>query len=107
MNKTQARIAAMMLDMAADTYSNHGCNDFGLERTDENEQFVRDMIAVSDYPEDEVRLYKGELLVTDWCVMRYCAELLREAAKSSCTLTRHIVVTDNGRFEWMEVEDEQ
>lgn len=47
---------ASMLDMAEDEFANHGCNDHELPATQENLEFVRDMIAASDYPEDNPHL---------------------------------------------------
>jgi hypothetical protein len=73
---TQRKIAAHMLRLAAESYSNHGCNDFELPNTPNNLQFVKDMIAQSDYMEDAPSIHNGNLLMLDWEVMEYCADLL-------------------------------
>ena len=76
MNETQRKITAEMLDIASDEFIRHGCNDFALDNTPENLQFIKDMIAQSDYPEDEPMICDGEILTMDWIVMRYCRDLL-------------------------------
>ena len=83
MDKTQREIAAQMLQMAADEFSNHGCNDYNLPLTPENLEFVKGMIAASDYPEDEPHIYEKEqvIMVMYWQLMRYCARLLEQEKK--------------------------
>ena len=82
MNATQARIAAQMLELAADEFGNHGCNDFSLPLTDENLRFAEWMIAAGDYPDDEPLIYEGEIVTSDYMVMRYCARLLLDYAEN-------------------------
>lgn len=79
MNGVILRIAAKMLDMAADEFANHGCNDYRLPNTPENLAFVEAMIAASDYPNDEPIFSSDEtkIYVMDWQVMGYCARVLR------------------------------
>lgn len=80
MTKTQLTVIAAMLDMAADEFSNHGCNDYELPNTPENLEFVRTMIAASDYPDDEPHLSSdgARIYLMDWMVMRYCEDLIRQ-----------------------------
>lgn len=82
LHPTEARIAADMLKMASDEYGNHGCNDFELPNTPANLEFVRRLIAASDYPEDEPRLSPDgtEIWLMDWSIMDYCAAVLRTYA---------------------------
>ena len=79
--KTQARMIAQTLDMAADSFGNRTCNDFMLDATPENIEFVRGMIAASDYPDDEPCFSKNgtELYLVDYAVMRYCKRLIINA----------------------------
>lgn len=72
-------IAAMLLDLAADEFSNHSCNDMLLENTDSNRKFVEDMIREGDYPRDKPNISTdGKIIyVADWVVMRRCSQLLR------------------------------
>jgi len=78
LTKTQSEVTAMMLDMAADEFSNHGSNDFELDNTPENLEFVRGMIAASDYPDDTPSISRdGKKIYTmDWKIMQYCKHLV-------------------------------
>lgn len=78
MTKTQLLMTAKMLEMASDTFSNQGCNDLYLENTPENLEFVKDMIACSDFPTDIPYISpdgKG-ILVMDIDVMDHCRDAL-------------------------------
>lgn len=82
MNITEKKLAAKLLDMAAEEFGNHGCNDFDLVRDGEltveqakevQEALVRDGIS------DE--LYCG-LVSFDWMLMCWLAKkLLAEASE--------------------------
>lgn len=76
------RIAAQLLELAADDFSNHGCNDLELDNTPDNLAFVRGMIAASDDPGDVPQLGIGDtsILVSDFRVMRHLATRLEEIA---------------------------
>lgn len=81
---TQCQIAAKMLRLAADEFSNHGCNDYELPNTPNNLEFVNGMIAASDYPGDSPHISRDgkSIYLMDWQVMIYCAELLlRDSVK--------------------------
>lgn len=82
LHRTEARIAADLLDLAAGEFSNHGCNDYELSNTPEHRDFMRRLIAASDYPEDDVIVSSNgaHLITMDWQVMRYCADVLRRYA---------------------------
>ncbi len=83
MNAKQYLMAAKMLELAADEFSNHGSNDYSLENTPENRTFVEAMIAASDYPEDEVNISHdyGRIYTSDIALMGFCIRLLREEAR--------------------------
>ena len=69
-----------MLDMAADEFSSHGCNDYELAATEDNVELVESMIAASDYPEDEVNFSsdKKHIFTMDWMLIRYCMKLVQQ-----------------------------
>lgn len=92
MTTKEQKMAAWMLDRAADTFSNHGCNDldqgFILEAglTDEEKvQFVREYAKWNGDPD----MYGGEDEITaenfdympDWLVMRFLAAKLKGDVK--------------------------
>ncbi len=79
---TQRKIAADMLRMAAEHYSNHGCNDFELEYTPEHVEFIKGMIAASDYPEDQPNIHGDQIYTMDWKVMQYLSNLLWPTTES-------------------------
>lgn len=82
MFKTDYRIAAMMLKMASDEFGNHGCNDFELPNTPENQRFVKRLNIYYGYPE-ELNLSKDgtKIYLMDYNVMDYCARQLEAEAE--------------------------
>jgi len=84
MTRTQLHITAYMLDLAAIEFANHTSNEYELYATPETLDFVRGMIAASDYPEDDPHLSPDgqTIYVSDVEVMRYCRGLvIKEAEK--------------------------
>ena len=81
MKRVDYLLAAEMLEIAADEFNNHGCNDFELPQTQENIDFVERMLASEDYPLDSMIVGGGKIIVNDWEVMRYCSELLKRRAE--------------------------
>lgn len=80
MTKTQLEITIAMMDIAIDYLSDSGCNDYYLMNTPDYLEFVKQMIADSDYPSDEPNLSKDQskIFTTDWLVMRFCQRLLEK-----------------------------
>lgn len=82
MNKTARQLAANLLRTASSEFGNHGCNDYELENTQENRQFVAAMLAWnSDDPEEQQIHYSDDrkkIYTQDWFVMSYCAYLLEQ-----------------------------
>lgn len=79
----EARYAAELLDLAADQFSNHGCNDYELENTDENWRLVQEMEARNgDSPEYRSRrpAQNKTIYTQDFCLMRYLAHKLKQVA---------------------------
>lgn len=77
-------ILAKLLEMAADEFSNHGCNDFDLPNTPENNALIVEKIKWNvgngiPYPpnisEDGKTIY-----TSDSGLMRYFAHLAKELA---------------------------
>jgi hypothetical protein len=81
-NATILKVAAQLLRESASAYSNHGCNDYELPNTPENMEFVRAMIAASDYPDDvpQLGLNDKNINFMDTEAMRFCANMLEEMA---------------------------
>ena len=81
MNKTLVEITVSLLDMAAEDFSNHCSHDFEIPATPENIAFVSDMEQWND-PEREwsIQTIKNGtmLIVMDYIMMQYCADLLNE-----------------------------
>ncbi len=75
---TQSAVAARFLRDASDSLSDNSCNDFYLENTPDNLLFAREMIAASDYPDEEPRIVRNgtKIYVKDWIVASYLADLL-------------------------------
>jgi hypothetical protein len=83
MTPKQKQIAAEMLEMASEKFSNSGCNDYELKVTPENVDFANKMMmAMTDEGEDEEdrqpHISDGIIWLQDWMVMDYCAKLLKE-----------------------------
>jgi hypothetical protein len=87
MTTKQKKLAAYFLNLAADSYSNHGCNDLDQEAIDaaaftpeESAQFGIDMEQWNSEGRDEPPKFEN---MPDWLVMRFLAELLqREIGES-------------------------
>ena len=81
-SKAHAVIMIKLLDMASDEFDTHGANDFKLDATPENIQFLKDMeIADGKGSEEfELRLTDDgkEIYSEDVVLMSYCQDLLEE-----------------------------
>jgi len=82
LNETERALAVQMLRLAADTYSNHGCNDLKLPNTPENRALERAMWAWDEDPGRDENQYSAEdeshIWLMDWAVMRYLADRIEE-----------------------------
>ena len=82
MTKKELELVGQMLDMAADEFANHGCNDFQMANTDENWAFIEAMEAERPPEDRDERPDLSEPIYTqDWCVMRYLASTATEESK--------------------------
>jgi hypothetical protein len=60
--------AANLLELAADTFSNHGCNDYEIADTQENREIVREMNqweGLTGKDAEWVNANNGKLIVHD------------------------------------------
>ena len=84
MTAFEKKIAAEMLRLASDQFSNHTCNDYTLENTEDARAFVTAMNTANgqtgedaepNVSRDGTAIYTG-----DSTVMDYCADLLEKEA---------------------------
>lgn len=84
MDKTVMALAAKLLEMASDEFSNHVCNDFELQDTPVNRELV---LAAEkrndglDHDASELNIYNGNICTQDFFLMHYCADVLRGLSK--------------------------
>jgi hypothetical protein len=77
MTGVHAKAAAVLLDLAADEFSNHGCNDWSFPddwTATERQTFYDGYYAYVDDPE----IPKDPRFMQDWLVMRYLVHLLKQ-----------------------------
>lgn len=81
MNSSERKLAAHLLRMAADSFSNHGCNDLDLSQIvpdpDERNAIVRSMHEWNGDPEEyEVDDSVPDYRLQDWLAMDLMAHKL-------------------------------
>lgn len=78
MTPTEKKLASLLLNLAADEFSNHGCNDFHLIKdgglTAEEVRKVQEALF-EDGVSDEI--YDSEYSM-DWMLMRWLAKKVQE-----------------------------
>lgn len=82
MNKKHAELAAELLEMAAEEFSNHGCNDYILKNTPENRELYEKMMKESCGETVTVRPSREIIYTQDWMLMSYLAKMLRREAEN-------------------------
>jgi hypothetical protein len=83
LNKTTALIAADLLNMAANIFINHSCNDYAIDKTINGIRFAINTFNY-DQEKQEFLDYINEnsmIILSDVSCMRYCAKELEEYAK--------------------------
>jgi len=85
MTKNEMRLAATMLDLAADNMSGRSCDDseiniVGILGQSEAEAFTKKFHEWNDGL-DPREWQEGDVMTEDWVVMIQCARLLRHMAK--------------------------
>ena len=77
-NNRELKLAATVLEMASDKFSNHGCNDFDLPESwtqGERDEFTLAMDTWNGSPEDH---QPGRRMTQDCLVMSYLAAMLKD-----------------------------
>lgn len=81
MNIKERMLAAVMLDMASDKFSSHGCNDWEFPNSwtkEEKIAFLRGYHAWNGDPEEEFS--ERYLHISDFAVMSFLAHKIRQMA---------------------------
>lgn len=88
MNDFERTILARLLQMAADQFSNHGCNDFDLPDSDEARELIHAYHEWNGDPEeaDEYQAHRGKYMFTDFVLMRYFAKRFAKPDESLPTI---------------------
>lgn len=76
MTKRELQLAATLLRMASDSFSNHGCNDFELPKEWTQQQCDDFNLAMQTWNGDPENHYPGSRITSDWFVMDYLASQL-------------------------------
>ncbi len=80
------QILADILTLAAEEFSNNGCNDYEIADTPENRQFVTmietDGLTPEELEDWSIYSYKGEIVTGDTTLMRHFARYARQQASS-------------------------
>ena len=80
------QILADILTLAAEEFSNNGCNDHEIADTPENRQFVTmietDGLTPEELEDWSIYSYKGKITTGDSSVMRHFARYARQRATS-------------------------
>lgn len=83
------KLASELLDIASDSFSNHGCNDHEIDNTPENWALLVAMEQRNDptFSEDISEIHHlsrdGKIVVSDWFLMWFLARVLEDAAKEA------------------------
>lgn len=78
------KLASDLLEIAAETFSNHGCNDFELPNTQESVDLLNAIemwnVGPNEEPDQIHTLNPSEKFIytQDWLLMRYLAARLNE-----------------------------
>lgn len=103
MNTALLETAGRLLEMASDSYSNHGCNDFYLPDTPENRELLR--AAQLEAYGEEVDIHvdeKGRLVSHDYLLMRFCAKVfsgkLNFSTLAPRKVTGHLIRNERGAY---------
>lgn len=102
----EARMAATLLDLASDAFSNNTCNDLWMDDTPENRAMIASMqihMDPSDTDVEEVAPQSdGRLITTDWCMMVYLSGRLK--VQSQRSERAEIVAYIRDRARWLRAE---
>jgi hypothetical protein len=76
-------LAGDLLELAADKFSNHGCNDYEFPKDWTVAERRRMLRAMHDWNGDPGEYDPDEAVTMDWFVMAFLADRLKEAAKAA------------------------
>lgn len=82
-----SKIVSQLLNMAADDFKNHGCNDFNLPNIPANREIMRGLVKWSGDPDDEIRVSVDgtTIYANDSQLMRYFADQFRRSHSPTAT----------------------
>ena len=83
MNKREMELAATLLEMASDKFSNHGCNDLDLPEAWTQEECDEFTLAMQTWNGDPQEHEPGSRMTMDWFAMSFLAAKLKAAAESA------------------------
>ena len=88
MTDAEKRLTATLLDLAAETFANHGCNDFDLARVisdpDARDELVKGIYADQFGPDETPSpASTPDWRLADWELMEAMARQLRAEVQSS------------------------
>lgn len=87
LTKSQLLLAAELLEFASESFSNRVCNDYVIEDTPENREWLI-RCEMENNPnadrataeEDAINPYNGALMCQDWLLMTRLADALKQEA---------------------------
>lgn len=79
MTKQELELAANLLELASDEFSNHGCNDFRLPDSWTQEECDEFMKSMAKWNGDLENYTPGRRTTMDWYVMAYLSSRLKSA----------------------------
>lgn len=82
MTPNEKRICARLLKLAADSFSNHGNNDFEIDETHENIRMILKMQKEIDPDWNSVIAHDGIFIVCNFMLMNFFADLLEKEANA-------------------------
>lgn len=87
-NKSELQALIRLLKEAEQEFSNHCCNDFFLDNTDENKKMMIEAMGEDD-PEiiSDINSSKDELVANDACLMNYFINKLTKIAQKDEKIT--------------------
>lgn len=77
-NKSELNVLIRLLKEAGQEFSNHCCNEFEVEETEENKALLRDVMK-----DNEIILYDGKLIMHDDILFDYFAERLTKVLRNN------------------------
>jgi len=86
LSKLELGFAAVLLDLAATEFFNHGCNDFPVENTDGNWEYAKREMAYMQNEKEAARMERPEpgqsICLHNASMMRYLAHRLEVESRT-------------------------